>query len=237
MDFLRTLRFGVFAVAFLQSPSQPAQPSASALQSNPSGWVDLLADKTLKDWTRVPLGAVGQLPAGKPDDPSPWHVDASGQALICDGDKAGHEMFRYRPELGDFVVHAEWRFTKLEGDRPYNSGVFVRTSADGSTWFQAQTGPQGGYLFGVTPPVDGKPGRVNLSKNMVENRVKPAGEWNTDEIRAEGKTIRLWVNGAIVNEYTQCEVPRGYIGLEAEGYRIEFRNLRLKHLQQGTDHQ
>ncbi len=217
----------LFAIA--QAPSQPAPASPSALQADPRGWVDLLADKTLKDWTRVPLGPVGQLPAGKPDDPSPWHMDPAGAALMCDGDKAGHEMFRYGPELGDFVLHAEWRFTKLEGDKAYNSGVFVRASADGATWFQAQTGPAGGYLFGAAP-VNGKPGRVNLRDKMAENRVKPAGEWNTYEIRAVGKTMTLWVNGAVVNEYTECEVPRGYVGLEAEGYRIEFRNLMLKRI-------
>jgi len=230
MYLMRTLLLGLLTLTVFQAPSQPAQPSPSALQSDPKGWVDLLADKNLKDWTRVPLGPVGQLPAGKPEDPSPWHIDASAKTLVCDGDKAGHEMFRYGPELGDFVVHAEWRFTKLEGDKAYNSGVFARASADGSTWFQAQTGAAGGYLFGVFQAA-GKPARVNLRDKMVENRVKPAGEWNTYEIRAQGKTMTLWVNGAIVNEYTECEVPRGYVGLEAEGYRIEFRNLMLKRIQ------
>jgi len=228
MNLVRILLLGAFAFSVPQSPSQPARTSPSALQSDPKGWVDLLADKSLEDWTRVPLGPVGQLPGGKPDDPSPWHMDTSG-VLVCDGDKAGHEMFRYGPELADFIVHAEWRFTKLEGDKQYNSGVFVRTSADGATWVQAQTGPAGGYLFGAVP-VNGKPGRVNLRDKMTENRVTPAGEWNTYEIRAAGGTITLWVNGAVVNEYAECEVPRGYVGLEAEGYRIEFRNLKLKPL-------
>jgi hypothetical protein len=79
--------------------------------------------------------------------------------------------------------------------------------------------------------VNGKPGRVNLRDKMTENRVTPAGEWNTYEIRAVGRTMTLWVNGAVVNEYTECEVPRGHVGLEAEGYRIEFRNVKLKQLQ------
>jgi hypothetical protein len=105
--------------------------------------------------------------------------------------------------------------------------VYVRTSADGATWFQAQTGPTGGYIFGSFP-VAGKAQRVNLLDKMTENRVKPAGEWNVYEVRAVGKTLALWVNGAVVITYTECEVPRGFVGLEAEGYRIEFRNLKLK---------
>ena len=69
---------------------------------------------------------------------------------------------------------------------------------------------------------------MNLRDKMTENRVKPVGEWNVYEVRAVGKTLTLWVNGAVVIEYTEWAVPRGYVGLEAEGYRIEFRNLRLK---------
>ncbi len=213
-------------------PKLPVQPATeSALVSDPQGWVDLLADKGLKDWARVALTPVGKLPAGDVGQPSPWKLDPSGQALVCDGDKSGHEMFRYGTELGDFILHAEWRFTKLEGEPAYNSGVFARTAADGSTWFQAQTGAAGGYLFGSIVAGSGPAERVNLRQAMSENRVKPAGDWNTYEIRVVGKKMTLWVNGAVVNEYADCPVARGHVGLEAEGYRIEFRNLKLKRLQ------
>jgi len=220
-SLLRGVLFAMVAVSATQAQAP------SALQSDPKGWVDLLADKTLAKWIRVPMPGVGKLPAGNVSDPSPWMLDSSGEVLICEGGKVGREMFRYGEELGDFVLHAEWRFTKLEGEPAYNSGVFVRTSADGTTWFQGQTTLAGGFLLGSFP-VAGKAQRVNLRDKMTENRVKPAGEWNVYEIRAAGKTLALWVNGAVVNEYTECEVPRGFIGLEAEGYRIEFRNLRLK---------
>jgi hypothetical protein len=40
----------------------------------------------------------------------------------------------------------------------------------------------------------------------------------------------VMVNGAVTNEYTACDVPTGYVGLKAEGHRIEFRNLMLKEL-------
>jgi hypothetical protein len=149
------------------------------------------------------------------------------------GDKAGHEMLRYGTELGDFILHVEWRFTKLEGEPAYNSGVYVRTGADGTPWFQAQTGAAGGYLFG-SAPVGGRWDASTCATDDGEPR-QPAGEWNVYEIRAVGSTIALWVNGAVVNEYTECEVPRGFIGLEAEGYRIEFRNMKLKSLTRRTE--
>jgi hypothetical protein len=205
------------------------QPSRSALESDPAGWVDLIAERSLKNWVRVPMGPVGTLPAGKAEEPSPWAVNAAGDTLACDGAAAGHEMLRLRTEHADFILHVEWRFTKLEGDPPYNSGVFVRTAADATTWIQAQTGAAGGYLFGSYPS-GGAVKRFNLRPQMTENRVKPAGEWNVYEIRADGKALSLWVNGAIVNQYDECEALSGHVGLEAEGYRIEFRNVKLKAL-------
>ena len=57
----------------------------------------------------------------------------------------------------------------------------------------------------------------------------PAGEWNTYEVVARGRTLSLWVNGAFTSEIA-VDVPRGHFGLEAEGWRIEFRNLKMKPL-------
>jgi len=69
-----------------------------------------------------------------------------------------------------------------------------------------------------------------LSKQVTDSRVKPAGEWNTLEVTAVGKTLTLWVNGAVTCQFENCGKDKGYLGLEAEGYRIEFRNLKVKAL-------
>ena len=201
----------------------------SVLETDPDGWTNLLADKSMKDWVRGPLGAAGQLRAGDMNEPSPWKLDPSGEILTCAGNRVGHEWLRWGTELGDFVVHVEWRFVKIDGEAKYNSGVFVRTKADGTVWHQAQAVTSGGYLFGDTP-VGGTVQRINLREKMTENRLKPVGEWNTYEIRAAGKHITLWVNGGVTNEFTECETPRGYFGVEAEGFAIEFRNIQLKPL-------
>ena len=67
-----------------------------------------------------------------------------------------------------------------------------------------------------------------MAKTVTEVRVKPAGEWNTFEVTARGKVLTLWVNGAVTCEFTDCGLAKGLVGLEAEGYRIEFRNLKIK---------
>jgi hypothetical protein len=223
------MRFPAVAAlgAFLLLPLLLSQ-SRDALESDPGGWRDLLADKTLKGWIRGPLGAAGALRPGRMEDPNPWSLDASGTTIVCEGDRVGHEWLRWGEDLSDFMAHVEWRFPKLQGEPRYNAGVFARTSPDGSIWHQAQATLGGGYLFADTL-VNGVIQRVNTRDNMPQNRIKPSVEWNTYEIKAVGDQLTLWVNGGVASEM-KCEVRRGFFGLEAEGYRVEYRNVRLKTL-------
>ena len=114
----------------------------------------------------------------------------------------------------------------LEGLSIQNSGIGIRLSPWDELWTQAQTGPTGGYLFGVNL-AEGAMQHFNLARQMKENRIKPAGEWNHYEIRAQGDKIALSVNGVTVNEITGIALRQGYIGLEAEGHEITFRNIKL----------
>ncbi len=202
------------------TPPGPLVDTPSRLQNEPAGWVDVQPGADLAGWTRVPWPATATL------GPKQWSVDSATKYLVCEG-TGGHDWLRLDRELADGVFHVEWRFTPVPGGEKYNSGVFARTAADESVWHQAQVGGvRTGYLFGLTP-VGGQPQRVNLSDRLTSFRVRAPGEWNVYEVTARGRTISLWVNGAVTSEL-QVEVPRGYFGLEGEGWRIEFRNLKLK---------
>jgi hypothetical protein len=85
-------------------------------------------------------------------------------------------------------------------------------------------------LFG-TNLVDGAIKSFNLRNQMKENRVKPAGEWNHFIIRVQGDTVTLDVNGMVVSEVHGIALRRGYIGLEAEGFEVAFRNIKLTPLE------
>ncbi len=175
-----------------------------------------------KAWTRIPI------PPTKPAIPvDQWHINAKKGEIMCDGNK-GHEWLRFHRELANFDFKVEWRFTPVAGSPHYNSGVFFRNNKDGSIWYQAQTSQGGGYIF-ADAPVDGKMQRINLQKEMTENRVKPAGEWNAFDIHCVGKTCTLAVNGKVVNTLHLSE-DKGYVGLEAEGYPITFRKFHLEEL-------
>ena len=173
-------------------------------------------------WTRVAIPPDHPLSAA-----DEWHINAMTREIVCDGNH-GHEFLRFNRELANFDFKVDWRFTPVPGTTKYNSGVFFRNSKDGSIWHQAQTSLGGGYIFAETP-VDGKLTRVNLQKEMTENRVKPAGEWNAYHIHCVGSTCSLAVNGKVVNTI-HISVDKGYVGLEAEGYQITFRHLRLEQL-------
>lgn len=174
-------------------------------------------------WTRVAI------PPNHPVSQTPqWHIDYAMKQIVCDGN-GGHEWLRFNREVANFTFHVKWRFTPAATPNPkYNSGVFFRNNLDGSIWHQAQTSLAGGYLFGITP-VDGRPTGFNLQKEMTENRVKPAGQWNTYDIRCAGATCALVVNGKVVNT-VKVGLAKGYVGLESEGYQITFKDLRLLEL-------
>jgi len=184
--------------------------------------INLFPENYMDAWTRVAI---------PPDHPvsqiAQWHIDPSKQVIVCDGN-GGHEWLRFNREFRNFTFHVKWRFTRLPDSPAYNSGVFFRNNEDGSIWHQAQTALNGGYIFGVTL-IDGKVTHFNELKNMTENRLHPPGKWNTYDIRCVADTCALAVNGAVVNTIHNG-VEKGYIGLEAEGYRIEFKNLIVKEL-------
>lgn len=201
--FLLFLALGTLAV--------PARAQTVNMFANPD-----------RQWTRIaippthPVSSIAQ-----------WHIDAAKHTIVCDGN-GGHEWLRFNRELGDFDFQVKWRFTPVANTTKYNSGVFFRNDAEGNIWHQAQTSLRGGYIFGVTP-IDGKPTRFNLQKEMKENRVKPAGQWNLFDIRCVGSTCTLAVNGEVVNT-VQTGILKGYVGLEAEGYQIAFKDFKLREL-------
>jgi hypothetical protein len=204
------------AACFGQTPS--------ALESDAKGWKDILPPASFEGWTRQPFMTTNPLDAA-----TQWKVDTATKTLVCEC-KGGHEWLRYDRELGDAILHVEFRFTPIESGTGYNSGIFVRNSADGVIYHQAQTGgPGSGWLFANTP-VDGKPTRINLRSQLKADRVKAAGEWNVVEVRAVGPKITVWINGDVTSELPNSGALKGHVGFEAEGYRIEFRNIKLKEL-------
>jgi hypothetical protein len=82
---------------------------------------------------------------------------------------------------------------------------------------EARRGPKAEW--GIT---EGKQRRI---KNLTDGSEKPLGEWNSMKIECLDRTVKVWVNGALVNEGYDCSVSSGRIALQAEGAEVEFRKI------------
>ena len=135
------------------------------------------------------------------------------------------------------------RCTFNEASRRVNSGVFLHTSGPDLIFpahFQGQLKHEDAGDFIVhgvgesatlndtvyTSSSEAKP----LIPKLHPSNENPAGEWNTYDIYCRGNTIELVVNGLLQNTATDLSLSSGNIGLQAEGSRIQFRNLWVKPL-------
>jgi hypothetical protein len=126
--------------------------------------------------------------------------------------KGGSDHLASEKEYGDFVLRLEWRAEK----KGYDSGLFIRSGKSvGAN--QIQLG-QGG---------EGSCGSVAGAKAVPELH-KPPGEWNAWEVACEGDKVTFAVNGQKAWEGKRLKPAQGYLGIQAEGHRLEFRNVRIK---------
>ncbi|MCZ2153938.1 MAG: DUF1080 domain-containing protein [Bryobacterales bacterium] len=216
MNWIATIAFaiaGLLAVTAIEGQ----EASRSAYSRDPRGWTDLMPKPGLPGWTKVPIPASGKLEPKEQGCDGRYHI-ARGQGLRYDGK-------RYK----NFILHAEWRFRKLEGAPPYNGGLYFWANANGSQFYQAQTGLAGGWLFGDFPKA-GERNRTNLREQMTGNRMAPVGEWNTFEVKATTQAVELWVNGGVQSRWERPPVTEGILGIEAEGFYMEFHRLAVKEL-------
>jgi hypothetical protein len=72
--------------------------------------------------------------------------------------------------------------------------------------------------------VEGKERRV---VNLTDGTEKPLGEWNTMIIECVDRSVRVRLNGTLVNDGFDCTADHGQIAVQAEGSEVEFRKLLL----------
>jgi hypothetical protein len=73
----------------------------------------------------------------------------------------------------------------------------------------------------------GSEGDARRILNLTDNSEKPLGEWNTMVIEARGRTVKVLVNGDLVNEGFNSTADRGRIAIQAEGSEVEFRRIEI----------
>ena len=153
----------------------------------------------------------------------------------------------------DYRLEVEYRFAGVPG----NCGVLVHASTPralydmfpksievqmmhenaGDFWcivedikvpnMEERRGPKENW--GIT---EGKGRRI---LNLTDGSEKPVGEWNNMVIECAGNSVKVWVNGDLVNHGTDCTASEGNIALQAEGSEVEFRKVELTPLKSAAN--
>jgi hypothetical protein len=70
-------------------------------------------------------------------------------------------------------------------------------------------------------------GKARRIINLTDSSEKSLGQWNSMVIEAVGRSIKVWVNGDLVNDGSDATADHGRIALQSEGSEVEFRKLLL----------
>lgn len=71
--------------------------------------------------------------------------------------------------------------------------------------------------------------------NLTDGSEKPLGEWNDIKIECLNNTVKVWVNGTLVNQGFDCTAQKGQIALQAEGSEVEFKKILLTPITELSD--
>ena len=161
-------------------------------------------------------------------------------AIVCPSDGGGNLLTLQ--EFADFILRFEFRMepggnngigirAPLSGDIAY-TGMEIQVLDHDHEKYKAWLKPwqRHGAIYNIIPP--------------KADALKPAGEWNEEEIMAVGPRIVVTLNGTVITDgdlstVTDPEVlskhpgmlrHSGRIGFLGHGSRVEFRNIRIKDL-------
>jgi len=198
-----------------QAPKPPPPPKADA-----EGFIPLFNGKDLTGW----IGSVNG-------------YRAENGVLICD-EKLGGTILTEQ-EYGDFLLRFEFKLTPGA-----NNGLAIRAPPRGSPAYDGmelqildntsekykglQPYQFHGSIYGVVP-----------AKREFQ---KPVGEWNSQEVLAQGPLIKVTLNGEVIvdadlskieqpadgKEHPGIKRDKGRLGFMGHGARVEFRSIRVK---------
>ena len=216
MNILKTL-FTVGAASLVFSPCQAKESEF--------GFVSLFDGKTFKGWKLMNKNGPG--------------YGITNGIIFCERGGGGN-LFTEK-EFEDFVFRFEF---KLEDGS--NNGIGIRAPYEGDAAYvgmEIQVLDDTTQKYGPLRPeqLHGSIYDVIAAKPGSQ---KPLGEWNTEEITAQGRRIKVVVNGKtivdanlndVTNGVTLQHHPgllrdRGHIGFLGHTDYVEFRNIRIKEL-------
>ncbi|WCJ61103.1 DUF1080 domain-containing protein [Fontisphaera persica] len=164
-------------------------------------WVNLFNGKDLTGWIAV-------------HDIKPEVVEGNLQI------HKGMGWLRLEKQYKDFILEFEWRAY----DEDYDSGIYMRAPLDGKPW------PDAGFQVNL---------RYNALGALVKNRKTivpaetpklPINKWHKMRIEVRGNKAKLFINDEANWETDLVDRPEGYIGIQVEDKKFDFRNIRIMEL-------
>lgn len=198
----------------------------AALACAEDGFTSLFNGQNLSGWTLV--GKHG-----------PGYVVEDGK-IVCPPDGGGN-LFT-EAEYANFILRFEFKL-----DTGSNNGMGIRAPLAGDA---AYVGMEIQILDHDAPVYKGKLRPAQYHGSIYDvvaaktGYLKPTGEWNQEEIVANGSKIKVTLNGTVIVDADLSTVTdpgvlkkhpglartTGHIGLLGHNSHVEFRNLRVKQL-------
>ncbi len=193
--------------------------------SDKSNTVELFDGKDFDGWTFCMMNNA--------DPMQTWNVHDG--VIHCTG--LPHGYIRTEKIYDNYELTVLWRFLKVAPHRD-NTGVLVQIHLPDKVFpqcveCQGQYLHQGDILLCHGASADGHPvtGKTILIPQNGPPNEKPVGEWDTDHIICRNGSIKLFVNGKLMNQITGCNLTSGYIGIQSEGGDIEISKVSLQPLE------
>ncbi len=166
-------------------------------------------------------------------EPPTWSALASG-IIQTTGSPRG---YLYTNEnFGDFTWRLEFRYLPREENpapdamAKYNTGFLIYVPDENKLWPRSLE-VQGRYDEMGQVKSNARDVMITITLDDEQARQtarKPVGEWNAVEIVSRDGAVTSYLNGAKISHSEPGELKSGRIGLQAEDYAVEFRNLRIR---------
>jgi len=186
----------------------------------------LFNGKNLSNWEFV---------VADPSVPADQVFSVSERAILIQGSPFGY--IYTKKKYRNYELFVEWSWV----DEPTNSGIFLVIEEINSPFpkgveCQLKAGSAGDLvLLGGTDAIEyhyiegqERP-RVPIIPKREESSEKAPGEWNQAKIIVNKGVIAIYINDVLQNVRAGIS-KEGHIGLQSEGKRIKFRNVKLIHL-------
>lgn len=170
------------------------------------------------------------------------YVTEEGCIVMHPEKRSGGNLYT-KDEYGDFVYRFDFQLTPgannglgirtpMEGDAAYVGMELQILDSESPIYKDLAEYQYHGSVYGIIPAKRGF--------------LKPVGEWNTQEVIANGNHIKITLNGEVIvdgdiKEATKNGTPdkkehpglfnkKGHIGFLGHGSEVRFRNIRVKEL-------